>query len=111
MDHFLDVRAGQFYRHHGGKYYTVVAVADHADDNAGPVIVYRRVGRRAEHPNWWHFWVEFDKAMPDGKKRFTRCDLNEVVANTDPVLLDGMYQIIRGTGPDALVTLGEKGEL
>jgi hypothetical protein len=69
------------------------------------------VGRYPELPVWWHFWVDFDRMEPDGKKRFTRCDLSEVVQNLDPALLEGLYEITRGHGPNAVVTLGEKGEI
>lgn len=113
MDELPDVEAGQFFRHHKGNYYVVVALAEHADE-ASPkplIVVYRSVGRRRFFTTWWHHWDDFNATLPDGRKRFTRCDLSEVQANVDPAVLDGMYQIIKGDSNQRFVSLGEKGEL
>jgi hypothetical protein len=113
MEDLPDVEAGHFFRHHKGNYYVVVALAEHADEKSTKplIVVYRSVGRRHLFTTWWHHWDDFNATLPDGTKRFTRCDLSEVQANMPPEVLDGMYQIMKGDRESGLVSLGEKGEL
>lgn len=88
MRTLADIAVGQYYRHHKGDYYCVRAVATSAETGE-TVIVYSK----AIHPDctWFHRPRDFLQLLPDGRERFARCDVMEVVRSVDPRLLEGVY--------------------
>lgn len=103
-----DVLAGQFYRHWKGGYYVVLGVAVDANHGGDVRVFYRAVGNLKADQTVYHHTGDSFLQVAEGVERFARCDLQEVLNNMDPALVEGLYLIQKFNGVE---TLGYKGEL
>jgi|SRR4051812_16819602 hypothetical protein len=80
MRSLADVAAGQYYRHYKGGFYFVIAVANDANDEGPPVVVYAAVGKGDR--NWFLPADEFLKLLPGDLERFAHCTFRQMAMET-----------------------------